>query len=101
MKELMTKSNLIILLALVIINGISYFMILPEAQNIADRHYTNSYWTLLYFLFGALCILYAIRQSKLKRDRIFKIALSFLIVSFFIWAIIFYTLTCEICNKGA
>lgn len=91
--------NVIAILSLIGINVISYFIVLPIAQNIVDQHYGNGPFVILYIVLAIITPFLVYRIYIDEPSLIFRRLIHAIILSFIFWAIMYFRLECSLCSN--
>ena len=91
--------NAIAIIGLIAVHVISYFLILPMAQNSEDRHFDSLYLVLLYIGL-AIALWFSFYKLHSGNRGVFHWIISILMVALIAWAAKFLFLECSVCTMG-
>jgi RsiW-degrading membrane proteinase PrsW (M82 family) len=91
--------KVIAIIGLLAIHVISYFVILPMAQNSEDRHFDSLYLVLLYIGL-AIALWFSFYKLHSGKGGIFHWLISILMLSIVAWAVKLLFLECSVCTTG-
>jgi dipeptide/tripeptide permease len=94
-----SKNIMVSLLALLLINGLSYFVTLPFAHSQAKAHYYNLELSILYAILAIAVPLMLFKFYKSSKHILLKIVVLTISLSFIFWAIYLNSIECSTCSK--
>ena len=94
------KRNIISVIGLIGIHVISYFVVLPIAQNLENHHYGDEPFVLLYVALVIALPFLVFKHYKENNAKIFRILIHAIMLSLIGWAIKFLFLECSVCSMG-
>ncbi|HEX8017780.1 MAG TPA: hypothetical protein VF465_21310 [Flavobacterium sp.] len=84
-----------------VINLIVYFFLLPDAQNMANSHYSSALLGTIFYSVSIFLTGYYLIKYYPKKITIEALIFILIILSFFFWGIKLNNLFCELCmNSG-
>jgi hypothetical protein len=93
----MIKKDIIAVIGFIGINAISFFLVLPIAQNLENQHYGDGFLILLYMALVVAIPLLINKYFSEHNEKTFRILIAAIIISLIAWAIKFFFLNCSIC----
>jgi len=95
-----TKKNIIAAFGLSGVYLVSYFLVLPIAQNQEDLHYGNGPLVFLYLVFAIAIAFIAFKHYREKNEMMFRILILAVMISLIGWAAKYLFLECSVCSMG-
>src|SRR5688572_20062595 len=98
---IVSKKNIYIFSTFIIVNVLTYFLVLPYAQKTANTHMNNGpFFGIIYYSISAFVLVFCI--NNLLTNRNFKKLLILLLfsVTFIYWGYRLYLLYCLGCANG-